>query len=59
MNEYNPDPEAKKVRYLVSIIYLLVLAFLVVGSYINQPSESPHDIQAIDEEEIIWQKVAP
>lgn len=36
MNEYNPDPAAKKVKYIASIVYLLVLAFIVGGSYINQ-----------------------
>ena len=36
MNEYNPDPTAKKVKYAASIIYLLVLAIIVGGSYINQ-----------------------
>lgn len=40
MNEYNPDPKAKKVKYIASIIYLLVLVFIVGGSYINQQQEA-------------------
>jgi hypothetical protein len=52
MREYNPDPAAKKVRYIASIIYLLVLGFIVGGSYINQQDSSIED--DIDEEEIIY-----
>ncbi len=51
MNEYNPDPAAKKVKYIASIIYLLVFAFLVGGSYINQQQET--SIQTNDEELIV------
>ncbi|MCK4842868.1 MAG: hypothetical protein KAT04_13480 [Methylococcales bacterium] len=38
MNENTPNsaPAAKKVKYIASIIYLLVFAFVVGGSYINQ-----------------------
>ncbi|KAF3982645.1 MAG: hypothetical protein HFP81_05595 [Methylococcales symbiont of Hymedesmia sp. n. MRB-2018] len=52
MREYNPDPVAKKVRYTASIIYLLVLAFIVGGSYINQQDSSIEN--TIEEEEIIY-----
>jgi len=56
MNEYNPDPAAKKVKYIASIIYLLVFAFLVGGSYINQQQET--SIQTIDEDPVvIWPEV--
>ena len=56
MNEYNPDPAAKKVRYIASIIYLLVFAFLVGGSYINQQQETP--IQTNDKNPVvIWPEV--
>jgi len=36
MNENQPETGSKKAKYIVSIIYLLVLAFIVGGSYINQ-----------------------
>ena len=39
MNEHNSKHAAKKVKYIASIIYLLVLAFIVGGSYINQQQE--------------------
>jgi hypothetical protein len=35
MNVYNPNP-AKKAKYIASILYLLVLAFIVGGSYLHQ-----------------------
>ncbi len=38
---YNPDPAAKRVKYIASIIYLLVLAFIVGGTYIHQQQETP------------------
>ena len=52
MNEYKPDTNTKRVKYIVSIIYLLVLAFIVVGSYINQQQDSSVDINT--EEGVIW-----
>ena len=39
MNEHNSKNTAKKVKYITSIIYLVVLAFIVGGSYINQQQE--------------------
>ncbi len=51
MNQYNPDPTAKKVKYIASIIYLLVLAFLVGGSYINQQQQPS---EKLNDEIIIW-----
>ncbi len=54
MNEYQPDTNTKKVKYIVSIIYLLVLAFIVGGSYINQQQESSVDINT--EDGVIWPK---
>ncbi len=38
MNEENPETKhaAKKVRHIASIIYLLVFAFLIGGTYYNQ-----------------------
>jgi hypothetical protein len=54
MKEYNPDPAVKKAKYIASIIYLLVLAFLVGGSYINQQQETPvNDINFVAEKDII------
>ncbi|MCF6202221.1 MAG: hypothetical protein L3J59_00920 [Methylococcaceae bacterium] len=56
MNEYNPDPAAKKVKYIASIIYLLVFAFLVGGSYINQQQET--STQTNNEDPVvIWPEV--
>ena len=39
MNEHNSKNTAKKVKYITSIIYLVVLAFIVGGSYIHQQQE--------------------
>ena len=39
MNEHTSKNTAKKVKYVTSIIYLIVLAFIVGGSYINQQQE--------------------
>ncbi|MCK5828995.1 MAG: hypothetical protein KAH20_01700 [Methylococcales bacterium] len=39
MTESNPEQAEKKVKYIASIIYLLVFAFIVGGSYINQQQE--------------------
>jgi hypothetical protein len=39
MNEHNSKHAAKKVKYITSIIYLIVLAFVVGGSYINQQQD--------------------
>lgn len=52
MNEYNPDPTAKKVKYAASIIYLLVLAIIVGGSYINQQQEKTDPLKA--EDGVVW-----
>ena len=34
------DPAARKVKYIASIIYLLVFSFVVGGTYINQQMEA-------------------
>jgi hypothetical protein len=39
---------AKKVKYTASIIYLLVFAFIVGGSYINQQPTTAEDIDEIE-----------
>ncbi|MFW5444178.1 MAG: hypothetical protein ACKE51_07720 [Methylococcaceae bacterium] len=52
MNENTTDPAAKKVKYIASIIYLLVLAFIVGGSYLNQQQGISADIDT--NETIIW-----
>ncbi len=57
MNEYNPKPTTKKVRYIASIIYLTIITFLVAGSYIHQQSENTKDINSLNDEEIIWTEV--
>ncbi len=36
MNENKPVTDSKKAKYIASIIYLLLLTFIVGGSYINQ-----------------------
>ncbi len=33
---HSSGPAAKKVKYVASIIYLLIFTFIVGGSYINQ-----------------------
>ena len=50
MTESNPDQAAKKVKYIASIIYLLVFSFIVGGSYINQQQEPS---VLIDDNEIV------
>mgnify|MGYP000273453307 CR=1 FL=1 len=40
MTNTSSDPAAKKVKYIASIIYLLVFAFIVGGTYINQQTSS-------------------
>ena len=52
MNKYNPDPTAKKVKYIASVIYLLVLAFIVGGSYIYQHQKATESKNV--EEGVIW-----
>jgi len=42
------EQSTKNVRYIASIIYLLVFSFIVGGSYLNQQSE-----QSINEE-TVW-----
>jgi len=41
MNDRNPDDGSKKVKNIAAVLYLLVLIFLVGGSYLNQ-----HDADA-------------
>jgi len=43
MNEHGSKNTAKKVKYITSIIYLIVLAFIVGGSYINQQQQQFED----------------
>lgn len=46
MTNNSPEQAAKKVKYIASIIYLLVFTFIVGGSYINQqmsPAAEPKD----------------
>ncbi len=52
MQKYNPDPEVKKVRYVASVLYLLVLAFLVGGSYIHQQNKQAEPSQM--ETDVDW-----
>jgi len=49
MNEQNAKNSAKKVKYITSIIYLVVLAFIVGGSYINQQQEIFLDTRSLSE----------
>lgn len=48
MNVHKPDP-AKKVKYIASILYLLVFTFIVAGSYIHQqqPVDENENIEVI------------
>jgi len=34
------DPAARKVKYIASILYLLVFSFIVGGTYINQQMQA-------------------
>lgn len=55
MTESSPDQAAKKVKYIASIIYLLVFSFIVGGSYINQqqePSALTDDTEVVFRSEI-------
>ncbi|MFK5949822.1 MAG: hypothetical protein QM500_13755 [Methylococcales bacterium] len=36
MTDNTSDTAAKKVKYIASIIYLLIFTFIVGGTYINQ-----------------------
>lgn len=48
-NNSSDQAAAKKVKYIASIIYLLVFAFIVGGSYINQQGASMiDDINSIE-----------
>ncbi|MCF6250429.1 MAG: hypothetical protein L3J75_04050 [Methylococcaceae bacterium] len=55
MNEYTPDPAAKRVKYIASIIYIVVLAFIVGGSYLNQQQEVLVDSDV--DEVIAWPEI--
>ncbi len=46
MTNNSSDPAAKKVKYIASMIYLLIFAFIVGGSYINQ--QSPANAEEAD-----------
>ncbi len=46
-NSLDSVAAAKKVKYMASIIYLLVFAFIVGGSYINQQPTMAEDIDEI------------
>ncbi|MEO1881610.1 MAG: hypothetical protein ABGX37_07865 [Methylococcales bacterium] len=52
MRKYNPDPAVKKVRYITSIIYLLVLGFIVGGSYLHQ--QDADTASQTEDADIIW-----
>lgn len=43
MTHHSSDTKAKKVKYIASIVYLLIFTFIVGGSYINQQMSS--DVQ--------------
>jgi hypothetical protein len=51
MTLYSSDPATKKVKYAASIIYVLVMAFIVAGSYLhqqNQTVESNEPVESVD-----------
>lgn len=54
LNEEKQILAAKKVKHTVSIIYLIIFAFIVGGSYINQQNETPVVKELSDEVEVIW-----
>ncbi len=49
MTHNSSDPAAKKVKYIASIIYLLLFTFVVGGTYINQQTSSDEQILQISE----------
>jgi len=38
MTEINPDDGSKRAKNIAAVLYLIVLVFLVGGSYLNQPA---------------------
>jgi hypothetical protein len=49
MNNTNPDDGSKKVKNIAAIVYLLVLIFLIGGSYINQQTNKTDANQQTNE----------
>lgn len=48
MNDNHTDAKARKVKYMISIVYLLVLAFVVGGSYIHQQHQDEDGVVVTD-----------
>jgi len=46
MTNNSPERAAKKVKYIASIIYLLVFTVIVGGTYINQQMTETDESQA-------------
>jgi len=46
MTHHSSDTKTKKVKYIASIVYLLVFTFIVGGSYINQQTASDSQVPA-------------
>ncbi len=51
MTNNSSDPVTKKVKYIASIIYMLIFTFIVGGSYINQ--QLSDNAEAIDDIELV------
>lgn len=48
MTEFNPDDGSKRAKNIAAVVYLIVLAFLVGGSYLNQQRAEPSQSAAAD-----------
>jgi hypothetical protein len=51
MTNNSSDPAAKKVKYIASIIYMLIFTFIVGGTYINQQLSA--NAEVIDDIELV------
>lgn len=45
MTEQNHDAGSKRVKNIAAVLYLLILTFVVGGSYLNQPVDAANTLQ--------------
>ncbi len=48
MTLYPSDPATRKVKYIASVIYVLLMAFIVIGSYMHQQAPNSEPMEQID-----------
>ncbi|CAD6879562.1 hypothetical protein [Methylomonas albis] len=46
MNDHNQDDGSKKVKNIAAVLFLLVLTFLVGGSYLHQQTTDAAEVPA-------------